>query len=706
MRDGPSATPGIRYPSRVPRDQRAEYSSVMAVPPRPTGNSPVWRVLGLLPEYKQHGAQFAARCPAHEDSSPSLSIKEGSDGRALVLCRAGCATEKVLTALGLTFADLYEQRDGGVVRRFRVVDRSGKLIARHERIDWPDRPKKMGWESNGRKTLDGKRLNGLPLYRLPELLEAPRGSTVYVTEGEGKADALADRGLVAVGTVTGSEGDPDPEVLAPLNDYRVILWPDNDDVGHAHMERIAARLNMHRPPQWLDWPEAPPKGDAVDYFQAGGTVAGLADLVRAWRPRQAELAVTETAVSWNLISSTDLARMVLPEPRWAVPGIVPEGVLLVAGKPKFGKSWWVFDLCVAITIGSKAWGRIPVEQGDVLYITYEDSYRRLQDRQQRLAGHERGVPGLEFVTDCPRSDQGGIELVLDWVKHHPRARLIVIDPLEYWRPEENAKKQLYRQDYESMRPIVEAARSLGISVIVVHHCNKMVSPDDPFDSISGTTGLQGVADAIGVFRRETGFANAVLFIKGKDVDFGELAFRTRIGDAYPAPAWELLGSGEEYRLSKERFETLEALWREPWQLPGSLAEIMDPPVTKGTMRKRLFDMSHDSLVRVSDGKYSASMTRDNYLARYGLDQNGAFSPNGNAGNAGTPVHPVPRVQSDESTQSTNVPSVPVVPSVTSVTDPKPCPDCGGNTDGPWSMLCRTCLERRKQPAAEIRDLEL
>src|SRR5258705_13792333 len=51
--------------------------------------------------------RWQARCPAHRDRSPSLSIAEGDDGRTLLLCRAGCATEAVVTAMGLSMRDLF-----------------------------------------------------------------------------------------------------------------------------------------------------------------------------------------------------------------------------------------------------------------------------------------------------------------------------------------------------------------------------------------------------------------------------------------------------------------------------------------------------------------------------------------------------------------------------------------------------------------------
>ena len=53
--------------------------------------------------------QWTARCPAHDDRKPSLSISEGEDGRILLKCHAGCSTEQIVGAIGLTLGDLFRR---------------------------------------------------------------------------------------------------------------------------------------------------------------------------------------------------------------------------------------------------------------------------------------------------------------------------------------------------------------------------------------------------------------------------------------------------------------------------------------------------------------------------------------------------------------------------------------------------------------------
>ena len=128
----------------------------------------------------------------------------------------------------------------------------------------------------------------LPLYRLPDLLKAPPGDLVIVVEGEKAADALAEEGFLALGTVCGAKVTPSEEVLRPLVDRLVFLWPDNDDAGRRHMNEIAARLrDLGITAHVIEWPEAQAKDDAADFFARGGTredLEGLLASAQEWQP--------------------------------------------------------------------------------------------------------------------------------------------------------------------------------------------------------------------------------------------------------------------------------------------------------------------------------------------------------------------------------------------------------------------------------------
>src|SRR5262249_33016148 len=82
--------------------------------------TPVELVLSRLSGAKRNGTGWSARCPAHDDRAPSLSVGAGDDGRALICCHAGCSAEAVVQALDLTLQDLMPAAVGDCAPRYRL----------------------------------------------------------------------------------------------------------------------------------------------------------------------------------------------------------------------------------------------------------------------------------------------------------------------------------------------------------------------------------------------------------------------------------------------------------------------------------------------------------------------------------------------------------------------------------------------------------
>ena len=76
-------------------------------------SAPVETLLARLESVRSTGrGRWLARCPAHEDRSPSLSIAEGDDGRTLINCFSGCGAAEIVAAVGLELSDLFPPRPG------------------------------------------------------------------------------------------------------------------------------------------------------------------------------------------------------------------------------------------------------------------------------------------------------------------------------------------------------------------------------------------------------------------------------------------------------------------------------------------------------------------------------------------------------------------------------------------------------------------
>lgn len=77
----------------------------------PTTDAPIDRLISRLDTVRERGeGRWLARCPAHDDRTPSLSVRETGDGTVLIHCWAGCAAADVVAAAGLELADLFPDR--------------------------------------------------------------------------------------------------------------------------------------------------------------------------------------------------------------------------------------------------------------------------------------------------------------------------------------------------------------------------------------------------------------------------------------------------------------------------------------------------------------------------------------------------------------------------------------------------------------------
>lgn len=301
----------------------------------------------------------------------------------------------------------------------------------------------------------------------------------------------------------------------------------------------------------------------------------------------------------EMFSASDLMRMAIPPPRWAVDGIAPEGLTILAGKPKLGKSWLALHAALAISSGGVVLGHIDVEEGDVLYLSLEDTKRRLQARIRKLLGpDEQPSWRLTLAHTWPRMGKGGLEAIDAWINQHQQARLVIIDTWVRFRPIRLGKTDSYEIDYADGTQVKELADKHGISVIIIHHCRKLGSAD-PLEEVSGSVGLTGACDGVLVLRRERGQHDATLFVTGRDVDEMELALSFDKQHCL----WQLCGDAEAFRMSKARTEILDLFSDELTELsPKEIAKMTGK--NEGAIRRLIHSMAKDGqLIPTQRGLY-------------------------------------------------------------------------------------------------------
>jgi len=184
--------------------------------------------------------------------------------------------------------------------------------------------------------------------------------------------------------------------------------------------------------------------------------------------------------SWReqIMTAKDLQHRDFAPVSYVIPDLVPEGLSLLVGRPKLGKSWMALDMCLAVSCARFCLGERKPAEGDVLCCALEDNSRRLRRRIDRLlppkshAWPER----LMLATEWRRLDKGGVDDLQEWAESVPKPRLIVLDTLAGVRP--IRQQNGYMEDYESVVTLHRLANKTGIAILVLHHTRKMEA-DDP-----------------------------------------------------------------------------------------------------------------------------------------------------------------------------------------------------------------------------------
>jgi|GEM_PF-1999632 len=477
------------------------------------------------------GGGFSVRCPAHDDTNPSLSVSPGNGSGPLFHCHAGCNNDDVLAAANLTWQDILPPKDmpmtrrpapalppkgGGKTTRYEIRDQEGTLVAIHGREDYAVGPKRIWWElPDGTPGLGGKGLADIPLYKVESLVVDTTDAPSIVCEGEKAAQALIDNGILAVGTATGSSGTPGDDALRPLLDGPVILWPDNDDVGRTHMKRIGEALLRlgHGNVRMIDWKNAPPKGDAADLVCLEGwrdEYDSLVDGAVEIKPPPEKRRLFEDL-------KTLLAK---PRPvKWLVHRrIETPSTAMTYGASGVGKTFVVDDLTAAIATGGEWMGR-KVSAGSVFYISGEGNVGLLRRFQAWQVNRGIEIPAGRIFMSNTRIEisEAGAAAVVQEVQDRAKEigtspALVVIDTLNRAMPtgaDENSAK-----DIGAFFNIVDRIRDeFDCVVMVVHHTGQANK-----DRARGSSAIKAVLDTeIFVSEETRGGTRIVEFKKMKDL---------------------------------------------------------------------------------------------------------------------------------------------------------------------------------------------
>lgn len=214
-----------------------------------------------------------------------------------------------------------------------------------------------------------------------------------------------------------------------------------------------------------------------------------------------------------------------PPLNWVVKDILPEGLALLVGRPKLGKSLLAIDIMLGVALGKKVLGRETMK-GNVLAAFLEDNGRRLKERKEKNLMNESFDPEdlnkITRIISMPTIDQGGLKMIEDLLRENPETKLVIIDTLGKIKPISSRNENVYLADVALLSPFQTLAQKYHACIMFIHHQNKMKAADI-MDSVNGTTGLGGTADSILFLHKKDRLdEQAKLFVVSRETDTKEL----------------------------------------------------------------------------------------------------------------------------------------------------------------------------------------
>ena len=233
----------------------------------------------------------------------------------------------------------------------------------------------------------------------------------------------------------------------------------------------------------------------------------------------------------NTIDNETLMSRPLQPLNFVVDTLISQGLHILAGSQKVGKSWLALWLAVKVAKGEPVWG-MQVKQGTTLYLCLEDSQLRIQNRLFDVT--EAALPNIHFCTKSRILGDGLTEQLEQFLDEHPDTSFVIIDTLQMVRSA--AYDNTYANDYRDLSVLKRLADAYGNAILLIHHLRKEKA-DDVFNRISGTTAISGAVDAsFTLVEEQRGSGRARLSCIGRDIECRELELRRNADNVWEVAA--------------------------------------------------------------------------------------------------------------------------------------------------------------------------
>ena len=233
---------------------------------------------------------------------------------------------------------------------------------------------------------------------------------------------------------------------------------------------------------------------------------------------------------------------------WAV-----EGVNIIAGKPKLGKTTMERQKLVAAALGSEFFDSKFPAAVKCAFLSLEEGELLCRSKFLKAGFPETALAGIQLFFEWPRGDMG-VNLLDRYLFANPDVRLVVIDSLTRFRMIPDVRTPAFTADYEAVNQLHEMAKKHpGVVIDVIHHTRK-AKGDDPMDDVSGTYGLTAACDSCTVLRHHAD--GAVMYVYGRMWDRDEYQYSLQRG---PKQTWLMIGVHLDLTTAqKEAYEMVKA----------------------------------------------------------------------------------------------------------------------------------------------------
>ena len=260
-----------------------------------------------------------------------------------------------------------------------------------------------------------------------------------------------------------------------------------------------------------------------------------------------------TVSKLTAISAIELQHKDIPPLRFIVEDFIATGLTILCSPPKYYKSWMMLDLGLRVSSG-KPFLQHNTNQCGCLYLSLEDGERRLKERMSKLLDGADAPTGFYFATSASTLKTGLCDMLDNFLETHPDIGLVIIDTFQFVRDCAPKKEAPYATDYREVSTLKQFADRHNIALMLIHHLNKRADDGDPYNMISGTTGITGAADTMMVLTRDKrSDANTTLSVIGRDIEGGD----TILTFDKSACRWTVVGNAKDIdaKRSRQNYET-------------------------------------------------------------------------------------------------------------------------------------------------------